>query len=99
MGAAPQPRSPAPQGLGPVEVPAVRGEEQLVQVSQQQLPGAPGESRQVPGPGRKEPVMAAARHTVSREGREGKERLWLPADRQGKLGEEHSSTKRGPLLT
>lgn len=38
-----------PQRLGSIEVPAIRGEEELVQVSQQQLPGAPGEGCQVPG--------------------------------------------------
>lgn len=39
----------APQRLGPVEVPTVRGEEELVQVSQEQLLGTPGEGCQVPG--------------------------------------------------
>lgn len=41
--------SPTPQGLSSVEVPAIRGEEELVQVSQQQLLGGPREGCQVPG--------------------------------------------------
>lgn len=49
QGGRPSHEPPPPQGLGSVEVPAIRGEEELVQVSQQQLPGVPGEGCQVPG--------------------------------------------------
>lgn len=44
-----QEATPAPQGFGPVEVPAVRGEEELVQVPKQQLLGSAREGCQVPG--------------------------------------------------
>lgn len=83
--------SPIPQRLGSVEVPAVRGEEKLVQVSQQQLPGTPGEGCQVPGVrwgrgwrGTQWPHAAST--PVNREGNDGKRASLAPSGRKGKSG-------------
>lgn len=88
QGRCPSSGSPAPQGLSSVEVPAIRGEEEVVQVSQQQLLGVPGEGCQVPGARQGEAVIAAAQHATNREAHDGKEQLWLPSKRKDILGGE-----------
>lgn len=79
-------------------MPAIRGEEELVQVSQQQLLGAPREGCQVPGvrQGRGNDLRLPSALPSTEKVMLAREQLQLPSKGKFTLGEKTHSKERGP---